>query len=82
VRTAGLCVVQTWCSSTEGPFEIELGAAPDARSRLYFITRDRAVYSEALQIEGLDIRIEAEWHREDGARVLDALHPVPKEEEQ
>jgi hypothetical protein len=79
-RTFPLLVVQTWFRP-DGRFEVELAADHDAQTRLRFLTRDQPLYTEALQIEGRDLRIEADWHWEGAVRILDAIHPVPTEEE-
>jgi hypothetical protein len=79
-RTHPLLVVQTWFRP-DGRFDVELASDDDAQTRLRFVTRDQALYNEALQIEGHAIRIAADWHWAGTDRILDAIHPAPPEDE-
>lgn len=78
--TQPLVCTQTWFRH-DGRFEVQLASDHDAQTRLRFLTDDRALYEDALQIEGTEIRIRVDWHWAGTDRILDALHPVTPEEE-
>ena len=78
--THPLVCTQTWYR-TDGRYEVELASNDDAQTKLRFVTRDQALYDQALQIEGHDIRIRVDWHWAGTDRILDAIHPAPKEDE-
>jgi len=80
MRTFPLVVCQT-LFVPPGLYEVTLASDHDAQTRLRFITHNQALYADALQIEGNEIRIRVDWHWAGTDRVLDAIHPVTKEEQ-
>jgi hypothetical protein len=75
MRTFPLLVVQTWFVPPDR-YELELASNHDASTRIRFQTRDRALYQDALQVEGHDIRIRVDWHWAGAVRMVDAIDPV------
>jgi hypothetical protein len=78
--TQSLVVVHT-AFVPPATYEVKLASDHDAQTKLRFLTRDQALYEQALQVEGTEIRIRVDWHWAGTDRILDAIHPVPLEEE-
>lgn len=73
-------ILQTYFSPSQHPahcFRIEAGWNQDpktpARDRVVFVTGDKEVYADALDCEGMDVKVMVQWHREPGWRVADKL---------